>query len=160
MCGAYASGDALGATSMPSFANASLTSGIASAFAISACRRATIAGGVPAGAASPIQVVKRKPGNPCSAIVGTSGSSAIRCAPVVPSAFSLPPWMCASGVWTTSIIRWMRPASRSVTAAEAPLYGTWTMSMPARDLKSSPARCSVLPMPAEPKLSLPGFAFA
>ena len=32
--------------------------------------------------------------------------------------------------------------------------------MPAIVLKSSPARCDVVPLPADAKLSLPGFAFA
>jgi len=34
------------------------------------------------------------------------------------------------------------------------------MSMPAMVRKSSPARCDVVPLPAEAKLSLPGFALA
>lgn len=32
--------------------------------------------------------------------------------------------------------------------------------MPARDLKSSPARCEAAPVPEEPNESLPGFFFA
>jgi len=36
----------------------------------------------------------------------------------------------------------------------------WVMSMPAIDLKSSPARWPALPVLPEPKLSLPGCDFA
>ena len=39
-----------------------------------------------------------------------------------------------------------------------PLYGMWVASMPVRSLNISPARCGVVPMPAEAKLSLPGLA--
>jgi len=52
------------------------------------------------------------------------------------------------------------PPSRSFTAGAAPLYGTCTMSILASAFKSSPARWVMLPLPAEPKLTLPGLAFA
>ena len=52
---------------------------------------------------------------------------------------------------------WKRPPMRSCIAGAAPLYGMCVMSMPARVLKSSPARWPALPVLPEPKLSLPGF---
>jgi hypothetical protein len=44
----------------------------------------------------------------------------------------------------------MRPAITSVSAGDAPLYGTCTTSTPAIDLKSSADRCAELPLPPEP----------
>ena len=52
------------------------------------------------------------------------------------------------------------PASSACVAGAAPLYGTWTMSVPVSTLKSSPARCPALPLLPEPNESLSGFAFA
>ena len=57
-------------------------------------------------------------------------------------------------------MNWICPPMTSATAGPAPLYGTWTMSVLVICLKSSTARCGVLPMPDEPKLRSPGFARA
>lgn len=54
---------------------------------------ATMAGGVPLGAHRPYQVLMSKPGNPDSAIVGTSGSSSTRRLVVTATARSLPDLM-------------------------------------------------------------------
>ena len=59
-----------------------------------------------------------------------------------------------------SIAIWMFPARRSCSAAPVPLYGTCTIWIPAADLKSSPERWLVAPMPALPKLIVFGFALA
>ena len=40
------------------------------------------------------------------------------------------------------------------------LYGTWTIFRLAFTFSSSPARCTELPIPEEPYVSLPGFARA
>ena len=45
-------------------------------------------------------------------------------------------------------------------AGALPLKGTWTISTPASCLNNSRARCGALPLPAEPKLSFPGFFLA
>ena len=50
-----------------------LTAGSCSILRISALRRSSIASGVFAGAASPIQPTDSNPAYPCSSIVGTSG---------------------------------------------------------------------------------------
>ncbi len=54
----------------------------------------------------------------------------------------------------------MCPATRSVTAGPPPLYGTCVKSVPVRSLNSSVARCGTLPLPGEPYMIVPGFAFA
>src|SRR5438034_1091971 len=59
---------------MPSCWKRCATSGVFTALATSAERRATIARGVPAGASSPISGAKLNPGTPSSALVGTSGA--------------------------------------------------------------------------------------
>src|SRR5262245_24177290 len=57
-----------------------------------------IAGGVPAGATSPVNDIDTKSGRPPSIIVGTSGMTGLRVSPVAPSALSLP--ACCSGMIT------------------------------------------------------------
>ena len=52
------------------------------------------------------------------------------------------------------------PPTRSVTAADAPLYGTCSMSMPAALPSISPMRWFRVPLPAEPIEILPGAALA
>ena len=61
--------------STPRPCSRSLTSGSPSTALTSLFSRATTAGGVPAGARMPNQPVTSKPGMPCSATVGTSGST-------------------------------------------------------------------------------------
>ena len=53
-----------------------------------------------------------------------------------------------------------RPVIVSVSASGVPLYGMCTTSMPAASLNFSPLMCVPLPVPAEPKLSVPGLFFA
>jgi DNA-binding transcriptional LysR family regulator len=59
-----------------------------------------------------------------------------------------------------SNITWTWPPSRSISAGAPPRYGTWSMSMPAIILNSSPSTWSELPLPLDAKLSLPGLALA
>ena len=50
--------------------------------------------------------------------------------------------------------------STAVIAGPLPRNGTCTMSTPVIILNNSPAMWEVVPIPAEPKLSLPGLALA
>ena len=55
---------------------------------------------------------------------------------------------------------WTSPLRRSISAGAEPRYGTWRMSTPVMNLKSSAARCDVDPIPPDAKFSLPGLALA
>ena len=86
-------------------------------------------------------------GNPASAIVGTSGRNDTRFSHVYASAFNFPALMCGSpsGAVANIIGGFAREHARDgLTGA---LVGTCTICVPARALKSSPARCCVLPTP-------------
>jgi NitT/TauT family transport system substrate-binding protein len=69
-------------------------SGASSAAETALLSFSTIAGGVPAGASIPHQLLASYPGTPDSAIVGTSGITGLRLAPPVPKALSLPALTC------------------------------------------------------------------
>src|SRR5207244_763474 len=98
----------------------------------------------------PVQLSEVTFGSFASAVVGTSPSAGARVALVTASAFSLPLLMCPSRIGTSKIPICTCPPRRSLTAGAAPLYGTWTKSTFASALNSSPARCVMLPPPAEP----------
>jgi hypothetical protein len=66
-----------------------------------------------------------------------------------PSTFTRPARMCAMIGAIELNIMFMCPASTSVTACGAPLYGTCVISTPAICLKSSIARWLGTPLPAE-----------
>src|SRR6218665_3419864 len=53
----------------------------------------------------------------------------------------------------------MLPLIRSVVAAPAELWGTWTMEVEVFWRNNSPAVCMELPLPVEPKDSLSGYLF-
>jgi hypothetical protein len=53
----------------------------------------------------------------------------------------------------------MLPAITSVSAAALPLYGTCCIGAPVIVFSSSPKRWLDEPLPAEPKVPLPGLAF-
>ncbi len=145
--------------SQPACASFSFTPASSSALATSACSCATIALGVPAGASSPYHGVEPKP-LIVSPIVGTSGSALTRFSLTTPSTFSLPLLMneIDDGRLCTDTCTW--PPTRSVTAADAPLYGTCSISMPAALPSISPIRWFNVPLPAEPIEILPGAALA
>src|SRR5687768_6011959 len=104
-----------------------------------------------AGANRPCQLASiSMPVTPDSTIVGTSGRNLARLVWLYASARSLPDLICAMDSGGVAIIIWISPASRAVIAGPAPLYGTCTMSVPARALKSAPDRWMVLPTPGEP----------
>ena len=75
-------------------------------------------------------------------------------------ALSLPDLMKGSISGSTLIIILMRPLTRSSTPCVTILCGTCSMSMPAISLNISPARCEAVPLPAEGKVSSPGWRFA
>jgi hypothetical protein len=93
-------------------------------------------------------------------MVGTSGSTAERARPVVPSAFTLPARMCSLIVGTASNIRSTWPPRTSVRAPELPLYGMCRIETPAIALNSSPAMWYGVPGPDDAYESAPGFALA
>ncbi|MOA34344.1 hypothetical protein D3C78_1557130 [compost metagenome] len=111
---------------------------------------------MPAGASTPYQPFTTKPGT-LSATVGTSGSKGERRSPVTAMAFSLPACTCGNDVEMLSNISDTSPPSRATTAGPLPLYGTCIMSTPVWLLNISAARWLVLPLPADAKLSLPGW---
>ena len=82
-------------------------------------------------------------------MVGTSGRTALRRVPLVPSTLSRPLLMCGT-TWISdgiTICAW--PAMTSAIAGPPPLYGTCTTSIPAWIMNSAQARCCRLPTPAE-----------
>src|SRR5437764_5301096 len=85
--------------SMPSEANFSRTSGMASTASVSAFRRWMIGSGVPAGAARPNQAETSKPVSPWAARGATSGSDDNGFSDVRTSALRLPAftWLIAVG---------------------------------------------------------------
>src|ERR1700676_1793127 len=89
-------------------------------------------------------------------MVGTSGSTGLRSGPPVPSARSLPLWMCGTVCTMELNITLVWPPTTSIMAGPPPLNGTWRRSTPAVSLNSSPPRCWKLPMPAEAYCRSPG----
>ena len=87
----------------------------------------------------PTHKVALKPGTPASSIVGTSGNVDDRVLPEVPSARTRPALIIGAMVGTESNIIWICPLRMSLRAPVEPLYGTCTISMPVRFLRSSPA---------------------
>ena len=69
---------------------------------------------------------------------------------------SLPALMWGRIATTLENISCTWPESRSVSAGDRPLYGTWTMSTPAIESNITAASCEELPLPFEAKLSCPG----
>src|SRR5262249_19311496 len=80
-------------TSMPRSVKALRTGGSLTVAAVARCSVAMTSFGVPAGATSACQVVASKPGKPDSAMVGTSGNTAVRLSVVIASARIVPLWM-------------------------------------------------------------------
>src|SRR5258708_23512319 len=81
-------------------------------------------------------------------IVGTSGNTRERCVPVKASARKRPALICGA-VDVPDIITATSPATVAVVAGAPPLYGMWTMSIPARALSRSIVRSCWLPFPPE-----------
>ncbi len=81
-------------------------------------------------------------------MVGSSGMVSRRLVLVTASIFTLPSLACGRKA-PPSKIRLTRPLIRSGSAVVVPLYGTCTMSRPARDLRIS-IDSNGVPTPEEP----------
>ena len=119
-----------------------------------------IGSGVFAGASNPVHEFTSKPVKPCSLIVGKSGNCGERLSDAIPSGRRRPDLICADSAVAPVQIIGIWPESTSIIAMPAPLYGMWTISMPAIDLNNSPHRCGEPPLPLEAKFICPGFALA
>ena len=128
----------------------SANAGSRTIFATAACSLAITPGGVPARACRPITVAMSKPGKPCSAAVGTSGALGERRGVLMAKALTLPERMCGSTFGIPDQPACTSPASTAVTIALPPLYGTCSISMPARDANTAIVRWWIEPVPAEP----------
>ena len=82
--------------------------------------RARIGFGTAAGASRPNQAVASKPAMPASCIVGTSGSTALRTAPVVASARNCPSRQKGRAEGMLSMPTSTRPAMSSVSIGALP----------------------------------------
>ncbi len=92
-----------------------------------------------------------------SASVGVSGSTETRRLVVAAMARSLPSLIKGMTAFRLpDIMKSSRPESRSGRAAALPLYGIWLNSVPVLAANSTLVRWSMVPLPDEPKLSLPG----
>src|SRR5206468_6050102 len=125
--------------------------GSASACFAAACHCCTIGAGVPLGRKMPCQKVCLNPGTPASSTVGTFGRLGLRFGLVTPRSRTLPvsPSWRASGMMSN--MTWTSPPRSAPVAGPLPLYGTCFILVPAMILNSSPKRCWVDPIPADPK---------
>ena len=80
----------------------------------------TISDGVPAGATTPSQNVLWSFGKPASAVVGTFGNFALRCAEVTASARNLPDSTCGSAVVVGSATTCTSPATTAASIGAVP----------------------------------------
>ena len=95
-------------------------SGATSTLPTSSRSLATTGAGVFDGAANATQDAESKPGSPCSATVGRSGSAAGRLAPALASARTLLPLICGRLAGSRSKNIWMWPPMRSFMAGPVP----------------------------------------
>ncbi len=134
--------------STPSPASRWATSGCRIWRLISVLSFAISSRGVAAGANVPYQPLASKP-LIVSATVGSSGTAAERFALVTATARNLPDFTCGIADSMLLNISDTWPASRSIVAGAAPLYGICVSLTPAIMLKSSPARCGMPPVLAD-----------
>src|SRR5437763_16170062 len=66
--------------------------------------------------------------------------------------------MCGMEEGRLSNITCTSPAISAGSAGPEPLYGTCTIGQPVIDLKSSPERCTDVPLPEDARFTLPGLA--
>src|ERR1700738_2786228 len=148
------SSDGLENASKPILPSFDLTSASSMILRSSVLSRATISGGVWAGATMAAPESMSKPVTPASSRVGNSGKSGLRCSRVTASARNAPERTCGSPVVRSVNIIETRPASTSWSAGGELLYGTCSMSRPAQCARVSPATMpEVLALAKE---SLPG----
>src|SRR3954465_1053118 len=105
-------------------------SGDCTHFAIAALSAVTIGWGVPAGPASVNHVYDSNPGRPDSAIVGISGTTALRFTLDTPSARMRPDLTCGSSDGIEPNMTSTCPPINSGTVNALPLYGTCSMFVP------------------------------
>ena len=121
MSAAYSSG-VPGSGSAPSSARRLRTSSVASAALSALLSLSMIGRGVPAGATSAVAQHGLEAGTPCSAMVGTSGTSVERSALVTAEHAQLAglgSCSCVAGIGANAIGMW--PPIRSVSAGPVPL---------------------------------------
>src|SRR5690606_7084786 len=96
--------------------------------------------GVPAGATRDSQATASTPSIPEDASGGTPGTKGEVAFEVRAIALTLPARTCGRADPAITVIMLTRPATTSVIAGPAPLYGTWTISTPVTVLRSSIVR--------------------
>src|SRR3954452_19753745 len=135
--------------SMPSEANLSRSSGMASTASVSLLSRWITGSGVPAGAARPNQAETSKPLRPWAASGVTSGSDDSGFSEVRPSAFSLPAltWLITVGALAKVIAT--SPASAALIASGVDLNGMCCSFTWPSIASTSPERCIDVPVPPE-----------
>src|SRR6185436_18210801 len=134
----------------PCAISCSRTAGSASALTISALSRATISGGVPAGASTANQELNSNPGRPDSDTVGTSGYCGMRLGVVTATSLTLLPRTSELTVASPWKATGTSAPATPTAACVAPLYGTWFMTTFASDANSAMAMCCGLPTPPDP----------
>src|SRR5690349_9252373 len=100
------------------------------------------------------------PGTPDSESVGRSGQAGVRFAVDTAMARTRPALAAPIVEGTDPNERSTSPVETARMLGPAPLNGMCIMRVSVSDMSSSAARCEGAPLPPEPKLSLPGLAFA
>jgi 3-oxoacyl-[acyl-carrier protein] reductase len=131
----------------PALRSLSRTSGRCAISSSAFASRSTTSAGVPVGTSMPCQGSETDSGTPASATVGMSGRSGQRSAPVTASPFRLPDCICGMATEIDIVPTSTVFDSSAWAAGAAPAYGMCTMSIPARCLRSSVARCGAVPGP-------------
>src|SRR3974390_553478 len=108
-----------------------------------------IGAGVPAGAKNMTEVSVTTPGTPASAIVGTSGNSTHRSLPVCAKHLIASERNCSISPPIPTIAISVPPESIALNARPDPSNGICLMSILARRLRNSIAKCEELPTPGE-----------
>src|SRR6266568_3896920 len=111
------------------------------------------------GATMANQAADSNPGSVC-AIVGTSGSAAMRRGVATARSLSWPPRTSGNDTPRLSNMMSTLPPTRSVSAGAEPRYGTCWNFTAAISWNSSEVRCEVVPLPWVAEVTLPGFALA
>src|ERR1700704_2094943 len=114
----------LARTSKPSLRNCSAMTGLLRISTDFLDNNSTIAGAVFAGARKPWNVSEMKSLSPSSTILGTSGRSNHRCAPVTANAFSAPDSMCGCAGGSAAKATCVVPLRIAWMAGPAPEKGT------------------------------------
>ncbi len=136
-------------TTMPSFSNAALTSGIWTMARSSDASRSTTGCGVPPVVMTPVQESISISGKPDSTSVGASGNRGLRARVDTASSLALPAWMDGADAGPASNKKSTSPASSDAIAGPTPLNGMWSALNLAWYFISSTMRWVLLPLPLE-----------